>query len=289
MSPLRRLRDAAGGWLVALLVVAVAQTALPAVLSTDDAGARLGGCPVSETTLDVGLAWAGLGPNARSPIAGCATAASLVLPRLPWSALPFLIACGVAVPGASALGLLGAWRNGGVVDRAVTATVIALHAIPGVAVALLIQAGVRAAGLPGLGAGTLDGRGWALSVIGPSLTLACGLLPGLTRLARAGWRDVLASAWWANARAEGRASLRLAVQFGATAAMHAPVQQLVWAAPRWIVGAAVVETVFGWPGVGTLLARHAAAGDASVVAFGVTVAAAFAALLSVAVPATERA
>jgi peptide/nickel transport system permease protein len=287
VSALRRLRDAMTGWTLALALVALAQTVLPVVFATDDLGGRLGACPSSDRVIDVATAWAGLGPNARSPIAGCSTAAAILLPRVPWSALPFLLACAVSLPFASALGLLGAWRRGRTLDRGVTAFVVALHAIPGVAVALWIQAGVRAVGLPGLGAGALDGRGFGASVIGPTLTLACGLLPGLTRLSRAGWCEVLGAAWWATARDEGRATLQLALRFGTSTALHAPVQQLAWAAPRWIVGAAVVETVFGWPGVGSVLARHAAAGDAPVVAFGVTMAAGFAAIASWVAPTTE--
>jgi peptide/nickel transport system permease protein len=268
--------DVLAGWLLALGTVYAAHTLLPAAFDVDDLGQRLTGCPTRGDGVSAALAAAGLGPDARSPIAGCASAASLVLPRVPWSLLPFLIACAITVPLASAFGAVGAARRGSLVDLALTAFVILLHAVPGVAVALFVQSGVRALGLPGVGAGTLGGRGAGASLVGPTLTLTCGLLPGLTRLARAGWREALGQGWWSTARDEGRATFALALRFGTPIALHAPIQQLAWAAPRWIVGAAVVETVFGWPGVGGLLAKHAAAGDGPVVAFGVTLAAAIA-------------
>jgi ABC-type dipeptide/oligopeptide/nickel transport system permease component len=87
----------------------------------------------------------------------------------------------------------------------------------------------------------------------PAITLAMPLIGVLTRLVRSGLLDVLYDDYIRTARAKGLAP-RVVLARHAMRNMLIPVITVVGLQLGHLLGGAViVETVFGWPGIGRLL------------------------------------
>jgi len=176
-------------------------------------------------------------------------AAQVIAERLPATAELALTAMLIALVLSFPLGIVGALRRGGAVDAAVSTLSLLGQAVPnfwlGIMLILLFARELRL--LPSAGSGS-----WQNFVL-PSLTLALSLIGVLTRLVRSGMLDVLAEDYVRTARAKGLARLTVLARH-ALPNMLIPVITVVGLQLGHLLGGAViVETVFGWPGIGRLL------------------------------------
>lgn len=190
---------------------------------------------------------------------------------------PSLLLGGAALAGGvlGGLGLAGvqAARPGGGWDRALSAVGLGLGALPSAWLALLLVAGcgVRARLLPLSGMVdplSLPGRPWpvvaadvAAHLVLPATTLGLGLAITVARFTRAELLDQEGRPWVEALRARGFSASAILWRHRLPAALG-PVRALVGLAlPGLVGGAAVVESVFAWPGMGRLLVDAALAQD----------------------------
>jgi peptide/nickel transport system permease protein len=188
-------------------------------------------------------------------------ATSLVAGRVLASAelagVALLISVSVGIP----LGILAARRARGWQDRIISVTSTVAMALPsfwlGIVFILVFARYLKL--LPSAGNAT-----WA-SVIMPALTLSVPFIGILVRLMRGNLIEVLSQGYIQTARAKGLTER--AVLYGhATRNSLIPVVTVAGLELGTLLGGAVViETVFGWPGVGRLLIDSINGRDFSVV------------------------
>ena len=154
-----------------------------------------------------------------------------------------LLGACIALP----LGIGAARRRGSIIDHGARLFAIAGASVPsflsGYVLILIFAVGLQA--LP------VAGRGGVLHLILPSITLALGFAAALTRLTRAALLEELGEDYVRTARAKGLSERAVLLRHALRIAL---VPVLTFAATRFghlLAGAAIVETVFGWPGIGT--------------------------------------
>lgn len=190
-------------------------------------------------------------------------ALSLVLDRLPHTLqlafMAMLLSIAVAIP-------LGAWlgsRPTAPLRRVVSGIVFVLQGSPGFVLALLmIQLfAVEMLWLPSIGYDAGDWRTWVL----PTLSLAMFSAPSLTRVIAANMVEAMHEDYVRTARAFG-------APFRVTVWRHALPNALLGGAALagvqfagLLSGSAVIESIYGWPGLGSLLLESVSTFDFPVV------------------------
>ena len=159
--------------------------------------------------------------------------------------LSLVVAFSVAV-------VVGAWLGAGApgfARRLVAGVIFVLQGTPGfVAGLLLIQVfAVEWPVLPSLG---LDG--WQSYVL-PAATLSLFLMPKQARLIAANVRQVYAADYIRTARAIGAPPAAILFRHALPNALIGAVALLGAQAALLLSGAVVTESIFGWPGLGSLL------------------------------------
>lgn len=189
------------------------------------------------------------------------------LRRAAAATLPLLLsAWGPAVIGGVALGLLAAIRRGGAVDRWVSSTVVIGASTPMFATAVLLTwlFGVKLGWFPTVGSG--DGGIDALHhLVLPALAMCIVLLASATRVARSAVMDVLDSDHVTFARSRGVASRRVLLNDVLRNAAVPIVTQAGGLLIALTGGMVVVESVFAFDGIGSLLTRAISARDVPVI------------------------
>ena len=173
----------------------------------------------------------------------------VVLDRVPATLYLAAVTLGVAIPLAIVLGVVSAVRPRSPVDRGVTVVALA-----GVSTAdfwlglmLILLFAVQLGWLPTSGYGGLD---YALL---PAAALAVRPIGRVSQVVRSAMLDQLGQGYVATARAKGLRE-RVVVFSHALKNAAIPILTLVGdEAASLLNGAVVIETVFGWPGVGILL------------------------------------
>ncbi|GAB3562209.1 ABC transporter permease [Amycolatopsis endophytica] len=172
-----------------------------------------------------------------------------VFGRLPATFELMLFSTLIAVVAGLTLGLVAAARAGGMLDRVVSAGTIALQSFPtfwvGIMLILVFALVLRA--LPSAGAGT------PAHLVLPAVTLALPFTATVARLTRTSVSETLREPYIATARSKGLAQHQ--VLFGhALRNSLIPVVTVVGLHMGGLMGGAVVvENVFAWPGLGTLV------------------------------------
>ncbi|WP_428962385.1 ABC transporter permease [Micromonospora fluostatini] len=168
------------------------------------------------------------------------------------------------VPLALGVGMLAARREGGRLDRALSAVVVGLYAIPEFALAVLLVAlfGVRLGWFPPTAVGT-GGNLLAQPavLVLPLVVLLARPVCSLSRLTRAGMIEAAGSAYVAHARRLGVPGHRLWLGHALPNALAPVVQQLARTTDWLLGGVIVVEAVFVVPGLGTALVDAVTARD----------------------------
>jgi peptide/nickel transport system permease protein len=161
------------------------------------------------------------------------------------AAVTLLIAISLAV----AVGALAAYRPGGVFDRMGSTFALAGASAPDfwVAITAILLFSVSLGWLPTSGTGGLPF--WIL----PVTVLALRPFGLLVQVVRGAMLDALASAYVKTARAKGVSERSVIFVHALRNACLAMVTVAGDLAVGMINGAVIVETVFGWPGVGKLM------------------------------------
>ncbi|RWP24493.1 ABC transporter permease [Mesorhizobium sp.] len=187
----------------------------------------------------------------------------LLLERLPGTIALVGLAQLVAIVCGVLLGIYAGWRRGGAIDNIATGLSLALYSTPsfwlGMLLVVIFSTGLG--WLPGYGAyspgaADLDLEDWLTDRVRhfllPASTLALGLIGQYVVVARAAMSDVVTEDYMITARAKGLTSGQMLMRHAFRNAML-PVATLVTLNLGYVVaGAITVESVFSWPGIGSL-------------------------------------
>ena len=111
----------------------------------------------------------------------------------------------------------------------------------------------------------ISGMGSARHLVLPAITLALYLIPASLRLTQVAMRETLDSDYVRTARAKGLAEIRVLLKHALRPALVSVIGVLAIQLGSLLGGTVVIESVFAWPGVGTLAIRSISAGDVPVV------------------------
>lgn len=177
-----------------------------------------------------------------------------------------LAAC-VGIP----LGMVAALRRGTWIDTGAVLISMVGQSTPvfWIALLLILLFGVMVPVLPPSGYGTFA------HLIMPSVSIALFLVAGVTRVTRTSTIDVLSRPFVTVARSRG-ISERLLLGKHVLRNAFIPIVTELGLQMRFVIGGSVVvESIFGWPGIGQLLTRAAFGRDYPVVIASVFVIALF--------------
>jgi peptide/nickel transport system permease protein len=186
-----------------------------------------------------------------------APVARVIAARYPATLELALAALLLAVAGAVPVGALAATRPSSPLDRTARLVSLAGVCLPTFVVGplLVLAFAIRLGWLPP------SGRGGIAHLVLPAATLALGMAGILVRLARARVRAALAEDHVRTARAKGASPLRVLVCHALPSALPALLAVIALEAGALLGGAIIVETIFGWPGLGRLVVQAIAARD----------------------------
>ena len=171
------------------------------------------------------------------------------------------VAVAIAVLVGIPAGVVAAMKRNSVWDRATMFGVLAGQSAPGffIGILLIFLFSMRLGWLPSSGRGSYE------QLVMPALTLATGLLAGLARMTRSSVLEVSNAEYIRTARAKGLLKRQvLTWHILRNAALPVVTMFGMWVAGI-IGGAAVIETVFAWPGVGRLIVEAVSRRDFPVV------------------------
>jgi peptide/nickel transport system permease protein len=161
------------------------------------------------------------------------------------AASAFVIACVIAVP----LGVIAAARPGTRWDLGAMGFSLLGVSIPNFWLGPLL---VMVFSL-GLGWFPVSGRGGIDSVVLPAVTLGTALAAVLSRMVRSSLLEVLGEDFIRTARAKGLSPYRVLIRHGLANAWLPVLTLLGMQLGALLGGAVITETVFNWPGIGSLL------------------------------------
>jgi peptide/nickel transport system permease protein len=225
--------------------------------------------PVLERFLDwmTGLPTGDLGTSARGE-----QVTDLVSSAFPNTLLLGAIALLLTAVLSLALGCWAALRPGGRLDRAVSGTATAVLALPEfvVAVALVLVLSLWTGWLPAVTLTDADGSpaSWDMLVL-PALALTIPQTGWNTRIVRAALADEARAPHVETAVLDGLPPHRVLTHHVLPGALPAIAAGLATSTGMLLGGAVVVETIFNYPGIGSVLASAVADRDSPVIA-GVT-------------------
>ena len=167
----------------------------------------------------------------------------------------------MAISAALPLGVISALRRGGLIDSLGRLTALVGASVPSYALAygLIILFAVKLSWLPALGYG--DAAQLAL----PALALSLAPMAQLTRLVRASMLETLAQDYIVTARGKGLANSVIASRHALRNALLPAISALGVSVGNLLGGAVIIETIFGWPGLGQLIVTAATTRDYPIV------------------------
>ncbi|MCP2253660.1 peptide/nickel transport system permease protein [Prauserella aidingensis] len=193
--------------------------------------------------------------------------ADVLAERLPWTLL--LAGTGIVVAAllALVLGVVTAWRQGGLLDRIVTAVGQGMEGLPSFVVAFA-AIGVFSLGLGWLPvAGVTDGDADATfaqvaeHLVLPALVLGVSQAPWLVLHLRQSLLTALADDHVIGARARGLPERLVVTGHALPTALLPFLNVLGTRVPELVTGAVLVETVFSWPGAASAMVEAGLAVD----------------------------
>lgn len=203
----------------------------------------------------------GISRSMRQPVA------QVVAERLPWTLLLTATGLLIAIVLALVLGTVAAWRQGGWVDRIVTALGHALEGLPPFVLALLSIAvfslalgWLPVAGLSDAGS-TLGAGQIAEHLVLPATVLGVSQSPWLVLHVRQSMLTSLAEDHVAGARARGLAERAVVLRHALPTALLPFVTLIGARVPELVTGTVLVEEVFSWPGLASAVVTAATAVD----------------------------
>ena len=179
---------------------------------------------------------------------------------LPLGGLAFALAVAVGIP----LGVVAARFRNSVADRLLMSVAVAGHTVPNFVLGIL---GIFLFSLI-LHALPSGGSGSPAHFVLPVLTLAAGATATIARLTRSSMLEVLHADYLDTARAKGVTEPVVVVRHALRNALGPVLTVIGLELGTLIGGAVVVETVFAWPGIGSLVVNAAKSRDFPVIQFG---------------------
>ena len=195
----------------------------------------------------------------------------ILLERLPWTILLTGTALLLSSLFGVLVGALAAWRRGGVLDHASLAGAIAVDAVPTFWFGMMLVAlfAVQWQIFPVFGARTAwaNYQGWAAvsdvlrHLVLPATTLTVASLSGTYLVMRYAMLTVLGEDYIRTARAKGVSENRVLYKHALRNAILPVFTVFMLNLGALVGGAAVIETVFSYPGLGRLLFESASNRD----------------------------
>ena len=186
----------------------------------------------------------------------------LILERLPATLLLMVASIVMAMVLGTSLGIWAALRARRLTDTLVTFSALLFSATPGfvVGIGMILLFTVQLKWLPMSGMSDLysDSPWWAQALdiarhlIMPMVSLSLFYVAVYTRLMRASMLEVMYLDYVRTARSKGLMPLRIIWRHMARNAMLPMVTMLGLQVSSLLGGSVVIETVFGWPGIGRL-------------------------------------
>ena len=160
--------------------------------------------------------------------------------RLALAAMLFATLTGVLV------GVYGAWRPHGLVDRLLTLSAYLGVSFPvyWVALVLILVFAVTLRWFPPSGSASLS------ALVLPGITLGMRSVAFIARTTRAAMQEILGSDYVRTARAQGLAERRVVLSRGLRNALLPLITVVGLDFGSYLTGSILTETIFGWPGVG---------------------------------------
>ena len=187
----------------------------------------------------------------------------LILERLPATMLLMLTALGFAAVVGTLLGVLSARWPRGPLSAGVTLLSLAGHAAPvfwsGLLLLLLFASVLPIFPISGMADVSRPKQGFAYvldvlhHLVLPAFTLGLVYLAQYSRQARTSMLDVLGADYIRTARAKGVPERRVVLKHALRNALIPVVTLIGLQFSQLLAGAVLVETVFGWPGMGRLV------------------------------------
>jgi peptide/nickel transport system permease protein len=169
--------------------------------------------------------------------------------------------------GGVALGIMSATRPNSVLDRASAVASLFGASMPvfWLGIVLMVIFALTLGWLPASGMYAPYGGGDLVDLLRhlvlPALTLAAASVTIVARLTRSAMLDVLGQDYIRTARAKGLVERRVVVRHALKNAL-VPIVTVIGVQAGYLLGGAVLtETVFAWPGVGTLMVQGILARD----------------------------
>lgn len=182
-----------------------------------------------------------------------------VLNTLVLSLSAFLFTWLVALP----LGIYAALRQGSWVDRIIQAMAYVLLSVPGFLLALLLLLWASRTGFLPLGGAASAGHehmGWLARMadslqhlVLPTLALSLGSIAALQKLMRGSLLEVLGRPFMSALRAKGISEWRAVYFHAVRNALNPLITLLGYEFSGLLSGAALMEIVLSWPGLGALM------------------------------------
>ncbi|WP_238008926.1 ABC transporter permease [Dactylosporangium sp. AC04546] len=184
-----------------------------------------------------------------------------VLNRLPASVELATTAAVIAVCAGLILGLLAGYRRGGALDRITSTLTIGLQAFPTfwVGIMLILTFSLVLRLLPSSGVGT------PAHMVLPAVTLSLPFTAIVARLTRSSVVEELDEPYAGTARAKGLTDRQVLIGHALRNSLIPVLTVVTLQFGALIGGAVVVENVFAWPGLGSLIVSSVAGRDYAVV------------------------
>ena len=192
-----------------------------------------------------------------------ASVLSLILDRLPATMLLVFAAVATAILCGALLGILSAVRRGTWLDGLVTASALFFYATPAFWLGLMLIIGfslkldlLPSGGMETIGAnftGLRRAADIAWHLVLPTTTMALYYLAVYTRLMRASMLEVMQLDFVRTARAKGLTESDVALHHAARNALLPVVTVAGLQVGHFMGGSVLIETIFGWPGLGRLV------------------------------------
>lgn len=185
--------------------------------------------------------------------------------RLPYTLKLGVLGFGLAVILGVPLGVFAAVKHNSVFDRLTMGLTIAGNTIPNFVLSILMifLFSLKLRVLPSGGAGGAE------NYIMPMIALAVGPMASIARLTRSSMLDVLRQDYLDCARAKGVRPLVVIFKHALRNGLIPVVTIIGLQLGTIIGGSVVVETVFGWPGIGSLIVSAAKMRDFPIIQYGV--------------------
>ncbi len=187
---------------------------------------------------------------------------ALIIDRLGPTLLLMLTAFGIALVVGTLLGLVAATGRNGVRDAVISLVSLVAYATPGfwLGLMMIVVFSIRLEWLPTSGFDTVGAynEGWdeawdvARHLVMPAVSLSLFYLAVYARVMRASVLEQVGADYVTTARAKGQTERRVMTGHVLRNALLPVVTMAGVQAGNLIGGSIVVETVFGWPGIGTL-------------------------------------